>query len=102
VRHCRRIAGFQPRTTGLAFSEFRDFAKIFPRLGNGDSPIARILRIEDEEKTARAIVGSFENLAHKGRHDAVLLLTARDALEDRIAGLDGGADDYLVSFPIWR
>jgi DNA-binding response OmpR family regulator len=27
---------------------------------------------------------------------AVLILTARDALEDRIAGLDGGADDYLV------
>ena len=26
----------------------------------------------------------------------VLLLTARDALEDRIAGLDSGADDYLV------
>jgi two-component system copper resistance phosphate regulon response regulator CusR len=27
---------------------------------------------------------------------AVLILTARDALDDRIAGLDGGADDYLV------
>jgi two-component system OmpR family response regulator len=26
----------------------------------------------------------------------VLILTARDAVEDRIAGLDGGADDYLV------
>jgi two-component system, OmpR family, response regulator len=26
----------------------------------------------------------------------VLLLTARDAVEDRVAGLDGGADDYLV------
>src|ERR687888_470717 len=26
----------------------------------------------------------------------VLMLTARDAVEDRIAGLDGGADDYLV------
>src|SRR5262245_61538908 len=26
----------------------------------------------------------------------VLVLTARDAVEDRIAGLDSGADDYLV------
>jgi two-component system response regulator QseB len=26
----------------------------------------------------------------------VLILTARDALEDRLAGLDSGADDYLV------
>lgn len=26
----------------------------------------------------------------------VLILTARDALEQRVAGLDVGADDYLV------
>src|SRR6267143_2090476 len=26
----------------------------------------------------------------------VLMLTARDALRDRVAGLDGGADDYLT------
>jgi len=26
----------------------------------------------------------------------VLILTARDALDDRLRGLDGGADDYLV------
>lgn len=26
----------------------------------------------------------------------VLMLTARDAVEDRVAGLDGGADDYLL------
>lgn len=34
----------------------------------------------------------------RARRDAVpvLMLTARDALEDRIGGLDGGADDYLV------
>jgi two-component system response regulator QseB len=34
----------------------------------------------------------------RGRGDAlpVLVLTARDGVDDRIAGLDGGADDYLV------
>ena len=100
---------------------------------------ARILLIEDEEKTARAIVSALETegfavswaetgeegffLLNSEPFDAlvldwmlpgrtglevlktlrakdvkmpVLLLTARDALEDRIAGLDGGADDYLV------
>ncbi len=33
----------------------------------------------------------------KNGHDLpVLILTARDALEDRVQGLDGGADDYLI------
>src|SRR5262249_51907587 len=31
-----------------------------------------------------------------GSSIAVLALTARDAVEDRVAGLDSGADDYLV------
>ncbi len=35
-------------------------------------------------------------LRQKGVWAPVLLLTARDAVEDRVAGLDGGADDYLV------
>jgi DNA-binding response OmpR family regulator len=29
-------------------------------------------------------------------HTPILLLTARDAVEDRVQGLDDGADDYLV------
>lgn len=32
----------------------------------------------------------------RGRKIPVLLLTARDTLEDRVLGLDSGADDYLV------
>lgn len=32
----------------------------------------------------------------RGRWAPVLMLTARDAVEDRIRGLDAGADDYLV------
>jgi len=31
-----------------------------------------------------------------GLHTPCLMLTARDALHDRIQGLDGGADDYLT------
>jgi two-component system, OmpR family, response regulator len=35
-------------------------------------------------------------LRDDGVWSPVLMLTARDAVEDRIAGLDGGADDYLT------
>jgi DNA-binding response OmpR family regulator len=35
-------------------------------------------------------------LRAKGSKVAVLLLTARDTVEDRVTGLDTGADDYLV------
>ena len=31
-----------------------------------------------------------------GRHTPVLILTARDTVEDRVLGLEAGADDYLV------
>jgi DNA-binding response OmpR family regulator len=36
------------------------------------------------------------DLRKAGKTVPVLVLTARDAVEDRVAGLDGGADDYLV------
>ncbi|WP_322906191.1 response regulator transcription factor [Paenibacillus campi] len=35
-------------------------------------------------------------LRKEGYTGAILMLTARDALQDRIDGLDAGADDYLV------
>jgi two-component system OmpR family response regulator len=35
-------------------------------------------------------------LREEGRWPAVLMLTARDGVQDRIQGLDAGADDYLV------
>jgi DNA-binding response OmpR family regulator len=35
-------------------------------------------------------------LRRQGVESPVLLLTAKDVIEDRVAGLDAGADDYLV------
>lgn len=35
-------------------------------------------------------------LRARGYSGGVLLLTARDAIEDRVRGLDAGADDYLI------
>jgi len=35
-------------------------------------------------------------LRERGVWSPVLMLTARDAVEDRVRGLDGGADDYLT------
>jgi len=36
------------------------------------------------------------DLRQRGISTPILMLTARDALEDRVTGLDAGADDYLI------
>lgn len=37
-----------------------------------------------------------QRLRDEGNQTMILMLTARDALENRVEGLEGGADDYLV------
>jgi len=37
-----------------------------------------------------------KTLRARGMRTPILMLTARDAIEDRVLGLDSGADDYLV------
>ncbi len=37
-----------------------------------------------------------DTLRRRGKTTPVIIITARDSVEDRIGGLDAGADDYLV------
>ena len=37
-----------------------------------------------------------KKLRNKGNHTSVLMLTARDSADDKVKGLDLGADDYIV------
>jgi len=37
-----------------------------------------------------------QELRHRGDRMPVIILTARDGVEDTVAGLDGGADDYVT------
>ncbi|MBP1765340.1 MAG: two component transcriptional regulator, winged helix family [Firmicutes bacterium] len=41
-------------------------------------------------------IDACRTLRNQGYQGSILLLTARDALDDRVAGLDAGADDYLI------
>jgi DNA-binding response OmpR family regulator len=52
-----------------------------------------ILDIMLPEKDGLAVCRDIRN---KRVNTPVLMLTARDALDDRVSGLDSGADDYLV------
>ena len=41
-------------------------------------------------------VGVCKSIREAGNHTPILFLTAKDQIRDRVAGLDAGADDYLV------
>lgn len=54
---------------------------------------AVILDIMMPKRTGLQVV---EQLRRQGDQTPVLFLTARDSIDDRVIGLDAGADDYLV------
>jgi two-component system copper resistance phosphate regulon response regulator CusR len=54
------------------------------------------LLIFDIMLPARDGIEIVETLRRLGHRTPILLLTSKDAIEDRVRGLDSGADDYLV------
>jgi two-component system response regulator MprA len=63
------------------------------RLGVGRVPDALILDVLMPELDGLVVC---RRLREEGNAIPVLMLTARDSIGDRVAGLDAGADDYLV------
>ena len=72
-------------------------------LAGGGEEALRLVRASDYDAIVLDVmmpdVDGFETckrLRADGVWIPVLMLTARDAVEDRVRGLDGGADDYLI------
>ena len=64
-----------------------------------------LARVDEEQPDAIVLdvampgvdgLGVARRLRADGHDTPILMLTARDAVDDRVAGLDAGADDYLV------
>jgi two-component system response regulator MprA len=70
-----------------------DGADALDTIANGNEPDAILLDVlmprVDGLEVARRLRGT-------GLRTPILMLTARDEVQDRVAGLDAGADDYVV------
>ncbi|MBB4663419.1 response regulator transcription factor [Conexibacter arvalis] len=79
-----RMEGYDVRTAGDGVSALDEAHSFLPDLVILDLGLPKLDGI-DVAKTLR-----------RGDDVPILMLTARDALESRVEGLDAGADDYLV------
>jgi len=70
-----------------------DGREALDRLADGAPPDAVVLDVAMPRVDGLEVC---RRLRDSGDRTPVLMLTARDAVDDRVAGLDAGADDYLV------
>lgn len=92
----------EPRAAHVLAKGLREQAYAVDVVASGEAALYQ-LEITDYDGVVLDVmlpgIDGFEvcrRIRQKGAHTPVLMLTARDAVDDRIAGLDGGADDYLT------
>jgi two-component system response regulator MprA len=88
----RTAVGRALRLEGFRVSESENGAEAVDRLLGGDIDVV----VLDQMMPVLDGVGVCRHLRDVGDRTPVLMLTARDAVADRVRGLDAGADDYLV------
>jgi two-component system response regulator MprA len=87
LRRALRLEGFDVELAG-------DGAEALERLeDNGDDPDLVVLDVLMPNVDGLEVC---RRLRRTGSRVPVLMLTARDEVRDRVAGLDAGADDYVV------
>ena len=92
--HCRLAESI---TRGLA--RFGFGVDAFPTAADGINAIKSMSYdaiVLDLGLPDRDGLGVLDELRHSNSAAPILILTARDGIDDRVAGLDAGADDYVV------
>ncbi|TDT98410.1 two-component system response regulator MprA [Streptomyces sp. 846.5] len=88
----RRSLGHALRRDGFAVTEAADGTAALAGVAEA-RPTAIVLDVMMPEPNGLEVC---RILRRRGDETPILILTARDLVADRVAGLDAGADDYLV------
>ncbi len=90
--HLRRAVVRNLRHEGFTVTEARDGSSALARIATSPPEIV----VLDVTMPAPDGVAVTRELRAAGNELPILILSARDGTEDRVAGLEAGADDYLV------
>lgn len=91
-----------PKLAGLIARGLREETYAVDIAGNGRDALVQAALNEYDAIVLDVLLPGLDGLAvcrqlrDRGQRTPVLMLTSRDAVADRIAGLDEGADDYLT------
>jgi two-component system response regulator MprA len=88
----RRSLSHALRRDGYTVTEAGDGAQALAEIAT-HHPAAIVLDVMMPEPNGLEVC---RQLRDRGNETPILMLTARDLVADRVAGLDAGADDYLV------
>src|SRR5438093_10457538 len=86
LRRALELEGYEVELAG-------DGEEALYRLGSNGEPDAMILDVLMPGVDGLEVC---RRLRREGNHIPVLMLTARDEVENRVVGLDAGADDYVT------